>query len=71
MIDQVFEAALKKMKSPGSVEAERLTGRITIPVTDAYKEKYEELQNKSDQEFIDALRSVVTNAIDIAAEKML
>jgi hypothetical protein len=65
--EEVFDSTFPKSeKSVG----DRLTDRITVPIPEAYKRKYERIQSATGQEFIDTVRALIIAAIDKAEKRI-
>ena len=67
-IEKVFISHLPKAEES---KGQKLTRNIAVPVTEEYKQKYEELQRLTGEEFIKTMRAVMIAVIDETKKRLL
>lgn len=69
MQEKSLDAVMDDFQPRSKSNYQRLTRVISIPVPEEYKLKYETIQSRCAQQFIDKLREMIMLAIDRAETK--
>lgn len=70
MNEKSIDQRLEEFKPTEKNCENRLTRNISIPVPEAYKIKYEKIQSRSSNQFIDMVREMLMDAIDKVSSKI-